>query len=367
VALTTSQATARRCAQEPNRLRVADAQTQTSPTPVLHAEHRRRAVPFNARATAQPRGLGPFASPSCTQVLSSQGMANMRCVPGVPLDLIVCPMCHGELLTADGGSRCGSCGHRFDGGPLDLTPLPPPDEELQRRWSLWEQLQANFVTAAAVVPEHSLSVTERPDANAFARFCGFSGIVLDVGCGTQRFPTYADTQHCRFVGIDPLEGEADRQFEFVMGIGEYLPFRTNSFDQVLFATSLDHMLIPDRAIAEAARVTRPGGAVNVWFGELDRKPDPVQRLRTLAGRALEHARLRQRAVVELVPEAEYLARIEQPEGAVDKFHVAHPDAKTIAGWLAAAGLRPVRPARVEYAHSCFVRGTKVAASHPNAD
>jgi ubiquinone/menaquinone biosynthesis C-methylase UbiE len=291
----------------------------------------------------------------------------MRCVPGVPLDLIVCPMCHGELLTADGGSRCGSCGHRFDGGPLDLTPLPPPDEELQRRWSLWEQLQANFVTAAAVVPEHSLSVTERPDANAFARFCGFSGIVLDVGCGTQRFPTYADTQHCRFVGIDPLEGEADRQFEFVMGIGEYLPFRTNSFDQVLFATSLDHMLIPDRAIAEAARVTRPGGAVNVWFGELDRKPDPVQRLRTLAGRALEHARLRQRAVVELVPEAEYLARIEQPEGAVDKFHVAHPDAKTIAGWLAAAGLRPVRPARVEYAHSCFVRGTKVAASHPNAD
>lgn len=286
----------------------------------------------------------------------------MRGVPGPPLDLIVCPVCHGELQTADGASSCGSCGRRFAGGPLDLTPLPPPDEELQRRWSLWEQLQANFVAAAAVVPEESLSVTERPDANAFAEFCGFSGTVLDIGCGTQRFPTYADTEHCRFVGIDPLEGEPDREFEFVVGIGEYLPFRTDSLDQVLFATSLDHMLIPERAIAEAARVTRPGGAVNVWFGELKRKPDPVQRLRTLVGHALERAGLRQKVAVEPAAEPEYLSHIEQPEGAIDKFHVAHPDAKTIGAWMTAAGLRPLRPVRVEYAHGCFIRGVKGPAA-----
>src|SRR5205814_2522055 len=109
--------------------------------------------------------------------------------------------------------RCVACGRRYEG--RDLTPNPPPDEEVQARWPLWERLQANFLAAATAVPEDSLSVTQRPDAEAFARFCGLAGTVLDVGCGTQRRPTYADTAACRFVGIDPLPGEPVRDFEFV--------------------------------------------------------------------------------------------------------------------------------------------------------
>jgi SAM-dependent methyltransferase len=235
-----------------------------------------------------------------------------------------------------------------------MTPIPPPDE-VRRLWPLWEQLQANFLAAATAVPEHSLSVTDRPDANAFAQFCEMAGLVVDVGCGTQRLPTYADPSRCRFVGIDPLPGEQERDFEFLQGLGEYLPFRTGSVDQVVFATSLDHMLVPSRALVEAARVIRPGGAVNIWFGELP-VPSTIQRLRTVVGHLLERCGLRRTPPGE--PEPDYIAGIEQPEGAVDKFHVAHPTPPTITRWLVAAGLQPSEPERIDYASGCFIRGTK---------
>jgi SAM-dependent methyltransferase len=279
-----------------------------------------------------------------------------------PLDLIACPVCHREVAADEDLWRCTGCDRRYGAGAsLDLTPNPPPDEDVRDRWQLWEQLQANFVAAATAVPEHSLSVTERPDAEAFARFCAFEGTVVDVGCGTQRLPTYADTSACRFVGIDPLPGEPEREFEFVQGLGEYLPFPARSIDQVLFATSLDHMLVPRRALAEARRVVRPGGAVNVWFGELDRHKNAtgLQRVREAAARALGRS---PRNDAPSPPEPEYIARLEQPPGAVDKFHVAHPDASTISAWFTDVGLDLQHVERVDYAGACFMRGVRPRSS-----
>src|SRR5439155_20161971 len=117
--------------------------------------------------------------------------------------------------------------------------LPPPDKVLQAKWSLWEELQANGEHSYTTAPEENLSVGARNDVARFAEFCDMRGAVLDVGCGPQIRPSYAGAD--RFVGIDPLRGERRRDFDFVQGIGEYLPFRDDSFDQVLFATSLDHL------------------------------------------------------------------------------------------------------------------------------
>jgi SAM-dependent methyltransferase len=278
-----------------------------------------------------------------------------------PIDLVVCPVCRTDLAQTESGWHCASCRRVFSGDPLDLTPIPPPDEELAAKWDLWERLQANFLSAAMAVPEHSLSVTERPDASAFATFCAMSGTVLDIGCGTQALPTYAPLADCRFVGIDPLAGERERRFEFVQGLGEYLPFANATFDQALFATSLDHMLIPPRAVEEAARVIRPGGAVSVWFGEVDRPyvPPPPPGI-------LTRVRMRLSQTLRPAPppdpgEPEYLARLEQPEGAIDKFHVAHPTAETTVAWLTAAGLSEIEIERVDYANGCFIRGRKPAS------
>jgi SAM-dependent methyltransferase len=284
-----------------------------------------------------------------------------------PLDLIACPVCHAALEPSHSGALCPDCGRDYHGGHgIDLTPVPPPDPEVMARWALWEKLQANFSAAAAAVPEHSLSVTVRPDADAFASFCGFAGTVLDVGCGTQPLPTYAEVDSCRFVGIDPLPGSDERGFEFVQGLGEFLPFRTGVFDQVLFATSLDHMLVPRRALADARRVLRPGGAVNVWFGEIDRPAPPeavpararrLARARDLAGGLVSGLR------AETPPEAEetepaYIAALEQPEGAIDKFHVAHPGVQDIERWFDEVGLDLGSIERVDFANGCFIRGLK---------
>ncbi len=272
-----------------------------------------------------------------------------------PLDLIACPLCYSSLEPTDTGLCCSACNHDFAGyHSVNFTPIPPPDAEVQAKWPLWEKLQANFLAAATAMPEHSLSVTIRPDVEAFAQFCDFAGTVLDVGCGTQSLPTYADVGSCRFIGIDPLPGATERSFEFVQGLGEFLPFRASCFDQVLFATSLDHMLVPRRALSEARRVLRPSGAVNIWFGEIDRSAD---------GPLLARAQRRAAMIVHRVrigksEEPDYIAALDQPDGAVDKFHVEHPGAQEIERWFVEVNLKLSGVQRVDFANGCFMRGSR---------
>src|SRR6266496_6137403 len=162
-------------------------------------------------------------------------------------DLVVCPVCQNELIFTDlGRVSCSQCGRTyvFDNGVYDLTPLPPPDKEVLENWSLWEQLQENGSVSYTAEPENNLSVGTRDDAKAFGGFSNLSGLVLDIGCGPQKMPSYGLDFPGQLIGIDPLRGVLPKQFGFVQGIGEYLPFPPGTFDRVLFATSLDHMLYP---------------------------------------------------------------------------------------------------------------------------
>lgn len=216
----------------------------------------------------------------------------------------------------------------LDGVP-DLTPIPLPDPDVRARWSLWERLQANGERAYEIDPPSSLSVGEREDARAFARFCDLEGRVLDVGCGPQAFPFYAEGFGGELVGVDPLVGVQPRRSVFVKGLAEYLPFPDASFDRVLFATPLDHVLSPRRAVAEARRVLAPDGQICLWLGE--------QPASSLVGRLVAQARraMLRRVVVE-TPRArmEFVA----PRGAVDAFHADQPDADVVSRWLRDAGL-----------------------------
>jgi ubiquinone/menaquinone biosynthesis C-methylase UbiE len=54
------------------------------------------------------------------------------------------------------------------------------------------------------------------------------------------------------------------------------------FDRVLFATSIDHVLVPELALAEAYRVASRGGTVCIWLGEVA-PPGLTRDLRPLAG------------------------------------------------------------------------------------
>jgi len=93
---------------------------------------------------------------------------------------------------------------------------------------------------------------------------------LDVGTGTGAL-AFALAPHVReVVGIDPDEAVLERaraqapaNVELRTGDGEQLPFDAFSFDLVVCARMLHHTPRPELAIAELARVARPGGTILV--------------------------------------------------------------------------------------------------------
>jgi len=116
-------------------------------------------------------------------------------------------------------------------------------------------------------PQFSCGTDVRIDARLFAGFIApyLHGYVLDVGCGPYAVPNYLDEYPTELIsGIDPLEPFTKHPFEFIRGFAEFLPWNENSFDVVITATSLDHVLDLDLAISEIMRVLKPDGVLLVW-------------------------------------------------------------------------------------------------------
>jgi ubiquinone/menaquinone biosynthesis C-methylase UbiE len=110
--------------------------------------------------------------------------------------------------------------------------------------------------------------------------------VLDVGCGTGYLSKRVAAAGATVVGVDPsapvlayADHTAPAECRFVRAGAERLPFADGSFDAVVSSFAMHHVPPDVRgvAIAEFARVVRPGGRVFV----VDARP-PRGRL----GRAL---------------------------------------------------------------------------------
>ena len=119
--------------------------------------------------------------------------------------------------------------------------------------------------------------------------------VLDVGCGEGRFCRMVSALGAVTTGLDPtlplMETARARHPEgsYVVGNGDDLPFPDASFDVVVFYLTL--IDIPDfrKAIAEGARVLKPGGRMVIGNLASHASTTPNGWTRDAEGKALYYA------------------------------------------------------------------------------
>ena len=98
--------------------------------------------------------------------------------------------------------------------------------------------------------------------------------VLEIGCGTGHFSRYFEELGAEVTGLDTspemLKVAKDKsrniEIDFEAGDAYKLPFGNNSFDLVAMITVLEFIREPERALAEAFRVSRG----KVFLGILNR-------------------------------------------------------------------------------------------------
>jgi len=185
------------------------------------------------------------------------------------LALLACPDC-GSSFDGQGNPsdrlECSSCGASFN--VANGVPNLLPGRDRDDRWREWDEKQALGLAEYEQAEGEGEGFADV--AAEFASFAGMRGTILDIGCGIGNAPPYVDRSgDAHYVGLDPLNGRAVHDFEFVQGVGEQLPLRDAVCDFVVSATSLDHVVEPERVLSEAKRVLKPTGFLALWVAVVD--------------------------------------------------------------------------------------------------
>lgn len=97
--------------------------------------------------------------------------------------------------------------------------------------------------------------------SAFARALPAGARLLDAGAGEAQYAHLFP--HVRYVGVDLAIGDPAWDYRRLHAIAdlERLPFADGAFDAALHVVTLEHLARPAAALAELARVMRPGAAL----------------------------------------------------------------------------------------------------------
>lgn len=197
------------------------------------------------------------------------------------LDYLVCPLDGSSPLTAVRDSEGSivaleSADHSYpvvNNIPHMIPEFPPG---LGRDLLLWREHQVDMWQNYQDGDE-GVFTTEEDDIAGFIgeilRETG-AGLFLDIGCGALAQPAYMlrTGDAISWIGVDPFLGQLPRHFPFAQAVGEYLPFRQQTFDGVLYAATFLHQIDPLRSLQRVRAVLRPGGSVYVWHTALRPKP-----------------------------------------------------------------------------------------------
>ena len=173
----------------------------------------------------------------------------------------VCPRCHGRLRPGRGLLRCEGCSARFPvrAGLADFGADDALGSYARRQRADWDAMSEQYSAVLASIPPARFRQIDRP-LLALAR-----GNVLEVGCGDGRLlGQVAALPGVRSAfGIDVAPGMARRALarglDVAVAPAERLPLADASVDVLLSGYYAMRYAELDPALAEAARVLRPGG------------------------------------------------------------------------------------------------------------
>lgn len=181
-------------------------------------------------------------------------------------NLFCCPVCRAGLRWDT--LCCAGCGKRFrdETGVIDFIDRRALSAQEQKEIELHANLAGEY--EKRYHHEFTKVYSDYWNRQFLDNLSAETGIVLDCGCGTGDLAG-ALLRHCNtVVGMDIsaamiLQGRTMLQdwdrVTWVSCPAETMPFADSCFDAVCFRGALHHMPNPASALAEAARLLRPGG------------------------------------------------------------------------------------------------------------
>lgn len=219
-----------------------------------------------------------------------------------------CPMCKGfpfnikHLLKngdiiIEGEIVCSQCNRKYsisDGIP-DMLPdeirLQKPLRE--NGWIGWRKRLELFNERMREWTEEDSKKTIPLYEEFFQRFCQIKGSVLEIGCGNGVVRQYLD-ENVDYWGIDPEKSWTTGSFQpfaekmfprlkipfpFILAVGEHLPFKDATFDNIIIVATLDHVNSPSMVFKESRRVLKRKGRMFL-FGFIGEDKIPKARVAT---------------------------------------------------------------------------------------
>jgi SAM-dependent methyltransferase len=172
-----------------------------------------------------------------------------------------CPACGHPGLDWSRGPTCPSCG--FEGRRLDGIPSLLDEARLTDGHAAEIQAQTAAVDSYYENESKLTCHWDRISAADLPGLLGFpAGLALDLGCGTGTAGSGLRNSGMQVVGADlslPCLKAAARRLDAVVRVdAAHLPFRDETFDAVVSRGCLHHLHDAASALAETARVMKPG-------------------------------------------------------------------------------------------------------------
>jgi len=172
------------------------------------------------------------------------------------LEICACPDCYSALVTVGDGLSCVKCGHDFqikNGIPILL---PTSADKTKRRYI------TNYATIATDDLASPLEGNRPARHNKLRKFIGSvtGKRVLDIGSSDAIYLRQMDAalKVALDIAIEYLDAiPQDSGVIPVCGDAERLPVKAGYFDVVIISDVLEHVLSPEKVVAQLVRICKP--------------------------------------------------------------------------------------------------------------